>query len=129
MTPDSFQRAVATDLVSEVSDDGRTVTVRLVPWDTPKPVADRAGRTQYVETFVRGGLQVELDRVLVEREHDGPVVGLLTSTEDRADGLYGTIRMSRSTAALTLSQISRSVSSALSRSTSSTSLSLLELRQ
>lgn len=98
MTPDSFQRAVATDLVSEVSDDGRTVTVRLVPWDTPKPVADRAGRTQYVETFVRGGLQVELDRVLVEREHDGPVVGLLTSTDDRPDGLYGTIRMSRSSA-------------------------------
>jgi HK97 family phage major capsid protein len=94
--PESFQRAVSTDLVSEVSDDGRTVTVRLVPWDRPHPVADRAGRQQYIETFVRGGLQVDLDRVLVEREHDGPIVGLLTSVEDRPDGLYGTIRMSRS---------------------------------
>lgn len=93
---DLFQRATATDLVSEVSDDGRTVTVRLVPWDRPQLVADRAGRQQYVETFARGGLLVDLDRVLVEREHDGPVVGILTATQDRADGLYGTIRMSRS---------------------------------
>jgi hypothetical protein len=93
---DLFQRATASDLVSEVSDDGRTVTVRLVPWDRPQLVADRAGRQQYVETFARGGLHVDLDRVLVEREHDGPVVGILTATQDRADGLYGTIRMSRS---------------------------------
>ena len=93
---ETFQRAVATDLVSTLADDGRTVTVRLVPWDRPQPVADRAGRSQYVETFVRGGLQVDLDRVLVEREHDGPIVGLLTEVDDREDGLYGTIRMSRS---------------------------------
>jgi len=93
---DTFQRAVATDLVSELADDGRTVTVRLVPWDKPQPVADRNGRAQYVETFVRGGLQVDLERVLVEREHDGPIVGLLTAVDDRLDGLYGTIRMSRS---------------------------------
>ena len=92
----NFQRASATDLVSELSDDGRTVTARLVPWDMPQPVADRSGRQQYVETFARGGLTVDLDRVLVEREHDGPVVGILTATEDRDDGLYGTIRMSRS---------------------------------
>lgn len=94
----SFQRAVATDLVSEVSDDGRTVTVRLVPWDRPQLVADRSGR-RYSETFVRGGLRVPDDlQVLVEREHDGPIVGVLTSTEDRPDGLYGTIRVSSSSA-------------------------------
>jgi len=94
----SFQRAVATDLVSEVSDDGRTVTVRLVPWDRPQLVADRSGR-RYRETFVRGGLRVPDDlQVLVEREHDGPIVGVLTSTEDRPDGLYGTIRVSDSSA-------------------------------
>lgn len=92
----SFQRAVATDLVSEVGDDGRTVTVRLVPWDRPQVVQDRSGR-RYTETFLRGGLRVDPGlQVLAEREHDGPVVGTLTSTEDRPDGLYGTIRMSAS---------------------------------
>lgn len=98
-TPAAYRRSIriatSTDLVSETSDDGRTVTVRLVQWDSPTLVRDRRG-SEYVETFARGGLVVTTDDVFAEREHDGPFVGLLVAVEDREDGLYGDIRMSRS---------------------------------
>jgi hypothetical protein len=93
--------------------DGRTVEVQLVRWDTPHRVSDD-GRTFYDEVFARGGLRVMPGaRVLARNEHDpaefpatatagslgvdpgraGIVVGQLTGTHSRADGLYGTIRL------------------------------------
>ena len=97
---DTFTRSVSTSEVApETSTDGRTVTVRLVPWNTVQEVSD--GRGSYTETFSRGGLRGPSGPlpVYVEREHDGPVVGVLEDElEDREDGLYGRIRLSRSAA-------------------------------
>jgi len=97
---ETFSRSISTSEVApETSSDGRSVTVRLVPWNTVQEVAD--GRTRYSETFARGGLRAPtgLIPVYVEREHDGPVVGVLDDElDDRNDGLYGTIRLSRSAA-------------------------------
>ncbi len=97
---ETFSRSISTSEVApETSSDGRSVTVRLVPWNTVQEVAD--GRTRYSETFARGGLRAPtgLIPVYVEREHDGPVVGVLDDElDDREDGLYGTIRLSRSAA-------------------------------
>lgn len=96
-TLERFSRRVATPIAAETSADGRSVTVRLVPWDRPTTVGRNDRRGTFVETFRRGGLVVPDDAVvLVEREHGGPLVGVLTDHEERADGLYGTIRMSRS---------------------------------
>ena len=95
---EAFTRSVSTSEVApETSTDGRTVTVRLVPWNTVQEVSD--GRGRYTETFARGGLRGPSGPipVYVEREHDGPVVGVLEDElEDREDGLYGRIRLSRS---------------------------------
>ena len=95
---ETFTRSVSTSEVApETSTDGRTVTVRLIPWDTIQEVSD--GRGHYTETFARGGLRAPDGPipVYVEREHDGPVVGVLEDElEDREDGLYGRIRLSRS---------------------------------
>jgi len=88
---------LTTEAKTETDADGRTVTVRLVPWDTVQEVSD--GRGRYTETFVRGGLRAPGGPipVYVEREHDGPVVGVLEDElDDRPDGLYGRIRLSRS---------------------------------
>ena len=96
---DTFSRSISTsEATPETSADGRTVTVRLVPWNTVQEVSD--GRGRYTETFARGGLRAPTGPlpVYVEREHDGPVVGVLEEgLEDRDDGLYARIRLSRST--------------------------------
>jgi HK97 family phage major capsid protein len=104
MTATRYVRAITSSSIeaAELGADGRTVTVRLVPWDAPREVIDPTGH-RYVESFARGGMTLFDDGrglpIYTEREHDGPVVGVLTSTEDRADGLYGTIRLSRSSVA------------------------------
>lgn len=97
---------------SAVDGDGRTVEVQIVRWETPERVTDD-GRTFYTESFARGGLIVAPGaRVIVRNEHDltpfpgvqrvapgsapgneGVVVGTVTSTHIRSDGLYGTIRI------------------------------------
>lgn len=105
-------RAVAL-AAPQVQGDGRTVEVQLVRWNEPARVSDD-GRTFYSEEFARGGLRVMPGaRVLVRNEHNpddfpataasgaagaaptsaGVVVGQLTATHVRADGLYGTIRL------------------------------------
>lgn len=76
--------------------DGSTVTVCLVPWDTPEQVTDN-GRDYYNESFARGGLNVP-DRLLGELEHDGQLIGRALAVDDRADGLYADVRISASTA-------------------------------
>ena len=87
--------------------DGRTVDVLICRWDDPHTVSDD-GRVSYTELFARGGL-VPAGRVLVRNEHSpldgvahragadpahpGVVVGQLSDTFVRADGLYGRIRV------------------------------------
>lgn len=74
--------------------DGRTLTVRLVPWATPARVSDDGGRTFYDEAFARGGLSVgDGTRILAADEHGGAVVGRLVDVDNRADGLYGNVRV------------------------------------
>lgn len=94
---EQFVRSLTSE-IPEVDGDGNTVIVRLIPWNDPRKVYDR-GRS-YVESFARGGLKVAPELPLplyVENEHDGPVIGVLDEVEDRDDGLYGTVRLSRST--------------------------------
>lgn len=97
-----------------VAGDGRTVEVQICRWDHPEQVTDD-GRNWYTESFARGGLTVAPGaRVVVRNEHDpselaelgltaarpgvdpsrtGVVVGTVTETHVRSDGLYGTIRL------------------------------------
>lgn len=101
-TDSLFSRSIVSTLDgAEVDGDGHTVTVRLVRWNDARPVVDPGRPTPYSETFARGGLippaAGELP-VYVEREHNGPVVGVITDFDDRPDGLYGTVRVSRSAA-------------------------------
>lgn len=80
---------------------GRTVTVRLVAWDTPAEVSDN-GRDYYLESFARGGLDADpvTGRLLARFEHDGPLVGQIirSSLDNRPDGLYADVSL-RDTAA------------------------------
>lgn len=75
---------------------GDTVTVCLIPWDSPELVTDN-GRDFYNESFARGGLAVP-ERLLGEVEHDGQLVGRAIAVDDRVDGLYADVRISQSTA-------------------------------
>jgi len=82
--------------------DGRTLIVRLVAWDTPSRVTDD-GRTFYREAFARSGLKPGAGAVLGLLEgdpgtHRGPPVARLEATEDRADGLYGRVRVADTSA-------------------------------
>src|SRR5262245_37771697 len=72
--------------------DGRTVEVRLVPWDAPARVTDN-GRDWYSETFARGGLRLATGRLLVRSEHDGAVIGRIDTADNRDDGLYAALRI------------------------------------
>jgi HK97 family phage major capsid protein len=80
-----------------VDGDGHTVTVCLVPWGTEAKVTDN-GRDFYRESFERGGLRPDGDRVLGEVEHGGRTVARAINIEDRADGLYAVTTVSRSAA-------------------------------
>lgn len=77
--------------------DGRTLDVLLAPWDTTTSVDDGEGR--YTETLARGSLVPAPDRVVgVYHTHGGPLIGRLDSHVDRADGLYGSLRIADTTA-------------------------------
>lgn len=89
--------------------DGRTVTVRVVSWDTPYRVSDD-GRTWYREQFAVDGVFPGAD-MLVTLEHDprhlapgvapksiggipaGAVSGRVVDTRSERDGLYATLRI------------------------------------
>lgn len=99
-TPDTFTRSVDSPIDPTIDTDGRTVTVRLVPWNSPRQVAD--ARRRYTESFARGGLAAVPGPlpIYVEKEHGGPVIGVINpdDLEDRTDGLYAPVRISRSSA-------------------------------
>lgn len=107
-------RAVELDQVDDVTraGDGRTVTVRVVTWNTDYRVSDD-GRRFYRERFVPGGLNMRPGRELVATfEHDprllrpgvvsaaggsissaGRPVGRIAATYVRSDGLYADVRV------------------------------------
>jgi HK97 family phage prohead protease len=74
--------------------DGRTVDLRLLAWD------EVAETPQGRESFRRGAFAgVDASTVLIESErHDGAIVGVGQSIEDRADGAYLVARVSDTTA-------------------------------
>lgn len=94
----TIRRRSAAALTPVVS--GRTVTVRLVAWDTPSTVTDDGGRSWYQESFARGGARLGRGRLVARTEHDGAIVGTIDpeSADDRDDGLYADVRL-RSTSA------------------------------
>ena len=85
---------------SVVAGDGRTVDVLIMPWNTPARVTDD-GRTFYTEEFAPGGLVPDSDRMFVRSfaptdrpgRHTADLVGRIIATHNRADGLYGTLRV------------------------------------
>lgn len=98
-TPAAFVRSAVSEITTiGTAGDGRTVEIRLVPWDRPQQVRDRGRRTPYEESFARGGLTGDPAAgpgIIVEREHDGETVGVIDTLEDRPDGLYGTVKLTR----------------------------------
>lgn len=80
--------------------DGRTLDGLCVPYDIPATVADPPSYQPYQEMFVKGAFARAVkapNRVLVDFEHRtgiGNVLGHGIQFEERADGLYGTLRIS-----------------------------------
>jgi HK97 family phage major capsid protein len=72
--------------------DGRTLEVRLLPYDPAGQLVTDDGRSWYREAFERGTVTLA-ERVLVTLEHGGPIIGRLLDTFERADGLYATLRI------------------------------------
>lgn len=86
----------------EASGDGRTLEVRIVPYNTPARVADPPHFEPYDEMWVEGAFDRQLKApnrvsVFVNVEHEqgiGGVVGRGTSLREvPGDGLHGTFRM------------------------------------
>ena len=77
--------------------DGRTLDVRVVPYDTPATVADPPDWMPYRETFLRGAFEKQLstpgrDRVWMNVEHEQGFRGAIGRSlrfDDHADGLHG----------------------------------------
>lgn len=105
-------RAVELELADpDTQTDGRTISVRVVSWDTDYQVSDN-GRDFYTERFIPGGLNMRSGAELVATsEHDprmlhqgvagrdgfdgrvGVPVGRIAATHVRADGLYADVRV------------------------------------
>lgn len=78
--------------------DGLTVDVRLVPWNTPKPVRE-GSRITYTESWAPGSLLMPDDggKVYVEVDHFGKIVGRLTRIRNGDDAAYGELRIADTT--------------------------------
>ena len=84
----------------EGTGDGRTVDVRVVPWDTEARVTDN-GRDYYIEKWMPGCFERQVSApnrvdVLMNFEHErgiGGVIGRGTQLKDQPDGFHGTFRM------------------------------------
>lgn len=89
-----YRRSLFTAAGATRTGDGRTVTVRLVAWDTPAMVTDD-GRAYYREQFRRSGLQVPPDVALLPAsdEHFGREVGRIVAVDDAPDALYADVRV------------------------------------
>src|SRR5262245_15377041 len=74
--------------------DGRTLDVRVVPYDTPATVADPPDWAPYREAFLRGAFDKQLttpgrDRVWMNVEHEQGFRGAIGRSlrfDDRQDG-------------------------------------------
>jgi len=109
----TYVRSVELDEAPPVAGtDGRTVSVRVVSWNTDYRVSDD-GRRFYTERYVPGGLNMRSGTELVATsEHDprmlhadvkprsagfdgrtGVPVGRIAQTHIRADGLYADVRV------------------------------------
>lgn len=84
----------------EGTGDGRTVDVRVVPWNTEARVTDN-GRDYYIEKWMPGCFERQVSApnrvdVLMNFEHErgiGGVIGRGTQLKDQPDGFHGTFRM------------------------------------
>lgn len=81
--------------------DGRTVEVRIVPYNTPTEVSDPPDFTPYIESWLPGCFERQTNaagrvKVLMNFEHRQglrDVVGHGKALRDREDALYGTFRI------------------------------------
>lgn len=92
----------------EVAGDGRTITVRVVSWNTDYRVSDD-GRTYYRERYLPGGLNARPGALVIARsEHDpsmfgdraagftsaaGVTIGRVVATRIEPDGLDADVRV------------------------------------
>lgn len=88
------------EFTAEISEgDGRTVDVRVVPYDTQARVSD--GGPAYLEEWANGCFDAQLRAanrvdVLMNFEHEpgsGGLIGRGTQLRSEADGLHGTFRI------------------------------------
>ena len=83
------------------SDDGRTLDVRVVPYNVPARVSDPPRHVPYDEMWVQGAFDAQLNApnrvsVFVNVEHEQGIQGIVgrgTSLRETPDGLHGTFRM------------------------------------
>lgn len=78
---------------------GRTLDVRIAPYDRPARVADPPDYKPYFESFAPGAFADALKapkRIMLDHAHNPrlrDVLGFATRLEDRADGLHGSFRL------------------------------------
>ena len=97
-SPDIHRREVA---VSIAEGDGRTLEARLVPYNETATVADPPDFKPYEERFAPGAFNAQTRaahriRAFLNFRHGqdiGNQVGYAQEIEDRADGLYGKMRV------------------------------------
>jgi HK97 family phage prohead protease len=90
------------DVEMEATGDGRTVDLRVVPYNEPATVADPPDYQPYQEVWLPGVFDRQLNaanrvNVLLNFEHQqgiGGVIGHGLSLREASDGFYGSFRMS-----------------------------------
>lgn len=89
---------------ARTGDDGRTIEVRLVSYNTQAKVTDDGGRSFYTESFAPGSVRCEVDAPVyrevprsVDPHAQGPIlVGRIVGYRSTADGCYADVRIADS---------------------------------
>ena len=97
MSEETVRREYPVEL--EASGDGRTLDVRIIPYNIVSRVSDDGGRTFYDEEWMPGAFERQLyaaHRVLVNFEHQQGIQGTVGKGQELRDSdsaLEGTFRM------------------------------------
>lgn len=90
---------------ARTGDDGRTISVRLVAYNTQAKVTDDGGRSFYQESFAPGSVRCDVDAPVyrevprtADPHRDAPLlVGRIVGYRSTADGCYADVRIADST--------------------------------